>query len=149
MRFPIKCSDIILINYVAKSYTMSTRRFQQHSISKFFIRTISFEFHVTSQVSKHCRIISVVFIITYASIEKTYRSRKTHQTITILVVKNLQKCPLNLPTFPFWEHYLKFQVCEDRSISHIDLWNKTTKYVFLKPSFAKKVYFTEIKVCNG
>ena len=85
MNNPIKCSDIILIHYVAKSYTMSTRRFQQHSITKFFIRTISFEFHVTSQVSKHCRIISVVFIITYALKEETYSSRKTHQRILFLL----------------------------------------------------------------
>ena len=67
---------------------MSTRQYQQHSISKFFIRIILFDFHVTPQVSKHCslsRIIPVVFIIAYASIEETYRSRKTHQGITFLL----------------------------------------------------------------
>ena len=76
------------IKVLKQSYTMSTRQYQQHSISKFFIRIILFEFHVTSQVSKHCsifRIISVVFIIAYASIEETYRSRKTHQRILFLL----------------------------------------------------------------
>ena len=71
-----------------QKYTMSTRQHQQHSISKFFIRIILFKFHVMSQVSKHCsifRIISVVFIIAYASIEETYRSRKTHQRVLFLL----------------------------------------------------------------
>ena len=72
---------------------MSTRQYQQHSISKFFIRIILFEFHVTSQVSKRCsifRIISVVFIIAYALIEETYRSSKTHQEILFLLFQSLK-----------------------------------------------------------
>ena len=35
---------------------MSTRQYQQRTISKFFIRIILFEFDVTSQVFKHCSI---------------------------------------------------------------------------------------------
>ena len=83
-----RSTKAFFIKVLKQSYTMSTQQYEQHSISKFFIRIILFKFHVTSQVSKYCsiiRIISVVFIIVYASIGETYRRRKTHERILFLL----------------------------------------------------------------
>ena len=103
-----RCSNINVFKTILHTINTLPQEKMKTTKHMFFLRS-TFEFHRTS--SKYCsinRIISVVFTVIYVWMFEEKERKQTnlwkHSILTSLVGNNQYKCPLNLPTFPFWEH---------------------------------------------